>query len=50
MSTLERLFLNLFKGIRNGWNRLNRWIEEQQLIEIEGLTLNGPKDDCIPFR
>jgi hypothetical protein len=44
-STLERLFLGLEQGLRNGCSRLNRWVEEHyDLIETEAVTLNGPPD------
>jgi hypothetical protein len=44
-STLERLFLSLEQGLRNGCGRLNRWAEEHyDLIETEAVPLNGPPD------
>jgi hypothetical protein len=44
-STLERLFLSLEQGLRNGCRHLNRWAEEHyDLIETEAVTLNGPPD------
>ena len=35
MSYFVRLLLSLLKRIKNGWSHLNRWAEEQQLVEIE---------------
>ena len=45
MSTLRRLFLSLFQGLRNGCSRLNRWADEHyDLIEAEAVAVNGPPD------
>ena len=34
--------------LRNGWSHLNRWVEEQHLLEIEALTFNGKHSDTWP--
>jgi hypothetical protein len=45
MSLLVKMFLNIIKGIRNGFSHLNRWAEEHHdLIETEAVAVNGPPD------
>jgi hypothetical protein len=42
MPTFARPFLSLIERLRNTFSHLTRWVEEQQLLEIEALTFNGP--------